>query len=45
MEEGRDKFKILTDTPTGYIYSGRPRHREEGNIRMYLKEIGVSTTH
>jgi hypothetical protein len=23
--------------------SGRARHRWEGNIRMYLKEIGIST--
>jgi hypothetical protein len=31
MEEGRGAFKISTGKPTG------------NNIRMYLKEIGIST--
>ena len=37
MEESRSAFKILTDKPTG-----RAR-RWEDNIRMDLKEIGIST--
>ena len=43
MEEGRSAFKILTGTPTGKIYLGRPRHRWEDNIRMDFKEIGINT--
>ena len=45
MEVGRSAFKILTDTPTGNRHLGRPRSRWgwEDNIRMDLKEIGIST--
>ena len=39
IEEG----KILSKTPTGKIPLGRPRRRSENNIRMDLKEIGIST--
>ena len=35
-------FKILTGTPAGKVSLGRPRHRWEDNIRMDLKEIGIS---
>ena len=42
MEEGRSAFKILTGEPTGKRPLGRPRRRWE-DIRIYLKEIGVST--
>ena len=38
MEEGRSAFKILTGTPIG-----KSRRRCEGNIRMYLSEIGINT--
>ena len=38
MEEGRNAFKILT----GKRPLGRPRCRWEDNIRMDLKEIGIS---
>ena len=38
MEEGMSAFSILTGTPTGK----RPRRRREDNIRMVLKEIGIS---
>ena len=37
IEEGGSAFKILTGTPLG-----RPRRRWEDNIRMDLKEIGIS---
>ena len=43
MEEGRSAFKILTGTPTGKRPLGKPWRRWEGNIRMDLKEVGIST--
>ena len=43
MEEGRSGFKILTGKPTGKKSLGRPRRKWEDNIRMDLKEIGIST--
>jgi hypothetical protein len=42
MEDGRSGFKILTGIPTGKRPLGRPRHRWQGNIRMYLEEIGIN---
>ena len=36
-------FKILKDCPTEKIFLGRPKRRRENNIRIDLKEIGVST--
>ena len=43
MEEGWSVLKILTGTPAGKRHLGIPRHRWEDNIRMDLKEIGIST--
>ena len=43
MEEGGSPFKILTGTPAGKRLLGRSRRRWEDNIRIDLKEIGVST--
>ena len=43
MEEGGSAFKILTGTPTGKRTLGKSRRRWEDNIRMDLKEIGIST--
>ena len=43
MEELRTAFKILAGTPTGKTLLGRPRRRWEDNIRMDLKETGIST--
>ena len=37
MAEGRNAFKILTDTP-----AGKRRRRWEDNIRMGLKETGIN---
>ena len=42
MEEGRSAFKILTGKPTGKRPLGRPRHKQDDNIRMDLKEIGIN---
>ena len=41
--KGRITFKILTDTPTGKRLLGRPRHIREDNIKIDLKEIGISS--
>jgi hypothetical protein len=43
MEGGRSAFKILIGKPTAKRQLGRPRRRREDNIRMDLKEIGIST--
>ena len=37
MEEGRSVFKILTVERTENRPLGRPRRRQEKNIRTYLK--------
>ena len=42
MEEGRSAFKNLTGTPIKKRPLRRARCRWEDNIRMDLKEIGVS---
>ena len=38
MAEGRSSFIILTDKPIRKRSLGRPRHRWEDNIRMFLKK-------
>ena len=43
MEKDRSAFKILTGKPGGKRSLGWPRLRLEDNVRMDLKEIGVST--
>ena len=43
MEEGWSAFNILIGKPTGRKLLGRPRSRWEDNVRMDLKEIGIST--
>ena len=42
MEEGRSAFKILIGKQTGNILLGRPGHRREDDIKMYLKEIAIN---
>ena len=42
MEKGRSSFKIVTGKPTGKISLERPKHLLEDNIRVDLKEIGIS---
>ena len=43
MEESRSTVKMLTGKCTENRLLGRPRHRWEGSIKIYLKEIGVDT--
>jgi hypothetical protein len=43
MEEGRSAFKNLIGPPAEKRPLGRPRRRWEGNIRRYIKELGVYT--
>ena len=42
MEKGRSAFKILAGKPIGKRPLGTPRRRWEDNMRMDLKEIGIS---
>jgi hypothetical protein len=39
MGEMRHAYKILVSEPEGKRQLGRPRHREEHNIRIDLREI------
>jgi hypothetical protein len=38
--EERNVYRVLMGKPEGKRPLGRPRHRWEDGIRMYLKEIG-----
>jgi hypothetical protein len=38
--EKRNAYRILVGKPEGKRPLGRPRHRWEDNIKMYLREIG-----
>jgi hypothetical protein len=39
MGEGRGAYRILVVRPEGRRPLGRPRHRWEDNIKMYLQEV------
>ena len=43
MENGISAFKTVTGKPKERIPLGRPRRKWEGNIRMYLTEMVIST--
>ena len=43
IEEGKSAFKILTGKATGNAPLGRAKRRWEGNIRLYIEDIGVNT--
>ena len=43
IEEGRSAFKILTGTPAGKRFLGRPRRIWEDNIRMTLTSQALMT--
>jgi hypothetical protein len=38
--EGRGKYRVLMGKPEGKRLLGRPRHRWEVNIMIYLQEVG-----
>ena len=40
MWEGRGVHRVLVGKPEGKRTLGRPRRRWEGNIKMYLQEVG-----
>jgi hypothetical protein len=40
MGEFRNAYNILVGKPEGKRPLGRPRHRWEENIRIYLRKIG-----
>jgi hypothetical protein len=40
MGERRGEYRVLVGKPEGKRPLGRPRHRQEGNIKMDLKEVG-----
>ena len=40
MGERRGAYRVLVGKPEGKGPIGRPRHRQEGNIKMDLKEVG-----
>ena len=43
IEEGKSAFKILTVKSRGKRPLGRCRHKWEENVRMDLKEVGITT--
>jgi hypothetical protein len=40
MGERRGAYRALVGKPEGRRQLGRPRHRWEDNIKMYLREVG-----
>jgi hypothetical protein len=40
MGERKGVYRILVGKPEGKRSLGRPRHRWEDNIKMYLQELG-----
>jgi hypothetical protein len=40
MGEGTGAYSILVGRPEGKTLLGRPKHRWEYYIKMYLKEVG-----
>jgi len=40
MGEGRGVYGVLVQRPEGKTPLGRPTHRWEHNIKMYLQEVG-----
>jgi hypothetical protein len=40
LGEGRGVYRVLVRKPEGKRPMGRPRHRWEDNIKMYLQEVG-----
>jgi hypothetical protein len=42
MKEGRGVHRVLVGRPEGKRSLGRPRHRLEDNIKMDLREMGIT---
>jgi hypothetical protein len=42
MGKGRGVYRVLVGRPKRKRPLGRPRHRWEDNIKMYLREIGIN---
>jgi hypothetical protein len=40
MEERRGAYRVLVEKPQGKRKLGRPRHRQEDNIKIETQEIG-----
>jgi hypothetical protein len=40
MRDRRGTYRVLVGRPDGKRPRGRPRHRREDNIAVYLKEVG-----
>jgi len=40
MGQGRGVYRVLVRKPEGKKPLGRPRRRWEGNIKIYLQEVG-----
>jgi hypothetical protein len=40
MGEGKGMYRVLMGKPEGKRPLGRPRHRREDNIMVYLQEVG-----
>jgi hypothetical protein len=45
MEERRGAYRALLGKPEGIRPLGRPKHRWEDNIKMYLREVGCEGIH
>jgi len=41
MGEGRGVCRVLVGRPKGKRPLGRPKHRQEENIKLDLREIGI----
>ena len=44
MGESRDVYRVFVGKPEGKIPFGKPRHRQEDNIKMNLQEVGCART-
>jgi len=44
MGERRDSYRVLVGKPEGQRPLGRSRHKQKGNIKMDLKEVGWGGT-
>jgi len=43
MGERRGIYRVLVGKPEGKRPLGRPKHRWENNIKMYLQEVGCGS--